>query len=642
MKKGLLSLAILIGASSLLQAKGTDDPVLMTVGGHPVTLSEFEYLYHKNNAQQSTPQAIEEYMQLFIPYRQKVAAAEAKGIDKTPAFQREFTTYRNDLSAPYLIDTAVQDSIYRAAYERMKEDVDVSHIMLFFESPDMTLERKRELMDSILNCLNNGESFDSLAFKYSEDRRSAERGGHMAWISANNYPVAFEEAAYAAPVGGYSGVIESPVGLHIVKALARRPARGQVLVEHILRLTRGKSDEEVAAQKQYIDSIYNLAVNGGNFEELAKANSDDPGSARDGGKLPWFGPGKMVPEFEEVSFTLADGEISKPFSTSYGYHIVKRLDGRGIDSYEDALPAIRKAVNRDERSLLPGQRRLDQLKKEYKASLDRKAIEAVEKAITDAGRVDSTMLADIHSSKTVIGVVDGQKFTLGEAISKNLPNGFAGTPEMQVKQLNDAIDMYFKDMILDHKRDLLMKEEPSYRNLVNEYRDGMLMFEIQDRNVWSKAKNDTEGLKKYFEANKGKYIWDAPRYKARVIFAKNDSILQAVNKYLVENNVASDSLATTLRAQFGHNVKVERVLAAKGENAITDYLGFGGEKPEAPAQWPVYMAWQDRLIEQPEEVADVRGQVITDYQDYLLEQWVKELAKEYPAKINKKVLSKAK
>ncbi len=143
MKKGLISLSVLLGAAVMAQAKGPADPVLMTVGGKPVTLSEFEYLYHKTNAQQSTPQDIEEYLKLFIPYRQKVAAAEDMGLDKAPAFEKEFDTYRRDLAAPYMVDKAVEDSILAAQYERMKEEVDVSHIMVFFQSPGKTMEPPR-------------------------------------------------------------------------------------------------------------------------------------------------------------------------------------------------------------------------------------------------------------------------------------------------------------------------------------------------------------------------------------------------------------------------------------------------------------------------------------------------------------------
>lgn len=630
-----------MAASSMAFAKGDKDPVLMTVGGKTVTLSEFEYLYHKNNAQQSTPQAIEEYLELFIPYRQKVAAAEDLGLDKTEQFATEFNTYRRDLANPYMIDTAVEDSIIAAQYERMKEEVDVSHIMLFFQSPG-SRESKKALMDSLLVCIDNGQPFDSLAIKYSADQASARRGGRMGWINANRYPATFEDAAWTVPVGGHSRVIASPVGYHIVKVNARRPARGQVLVEHILRLTKGKSDAEAQAQKAYIDSLYQLVKNGAGFESIAAANSEDPGSAAQGGKLPWFGTGQMVPQFEEVAFSLADGEISAPFETSYGYHIIKRLEGKEIESFDQAKPMIKNAIGRDDRGLLPARRRMAQLRKEYDAKVETKTLDRYANAIIAAGGVNQEMYLRLQSSDDAVAKVGKEKLPLSEVISVELPNGFAGTPEEQVEQLREAVERSIDTAVREAKENALMTEEPSYRNLVNEYRDGMLMFEVQDRNVWSKAKNDQEGLEEFFKSHRDNYKWDAPRFKSRIIFAENDSVLNLVNDYLAANPTTGDDLAQVLRKKFGRDVKVERVLAAKGENAITDFLGFGGEKPAPAGKWAAYEAFEPKLIEQPEEALDVRGVVITDYQDYLLEQWMKELNARYPAVVDKKVLSQAK
>lgn len=642
MKTGLLSLAFVLGASMMAQAKGSNDPVLMTVGGKPVTLSEFEYLYHKNNAQQSSPQEIGEYLKLFIPYRQKVAAAEAEGIDKTETFQNEFITYRNDLAKPYLIDKAVEDSIYNAQYDRMKEEVDVSHIMLFFQSREMTAEQKEHLMDSLLTCINQGEPFDSLAMKYSQDRNSAVRGGRMGYILANRWPRAFEDAAWQTEVGGHTGVFQTPFGYHIVKVNGRRPARGQVLAEHILRLTNNMSPEEAAKQKEYIDSLYTVVSGGANFEEVASTNSQDPGSASRGGKLPWFGTGQMVPEFEEVAYSLANGEISKPFATSYGYHIIKRLDSRGIESFDKAKAEIKQAIDRDERGKLPAERRLTQLRKEYKAQADAKNLDKIYKEIMAAGGVDSVMYDRLLASDLTVAKVGKEKLPLSEVISEELPQGFNGNADEQVKQLESAVERHIDNVTLETKRNDLMKTDANYRNLVNEYRDGMLMFEIQDRNVWTKAKNDTEGLEKYFQDNKDKYRWDEPRFKSRVIFATNDSILNLVNEYLAANPTPDDKLGDELRKKFGKNVKVERVIAAKGENAITDYLGFGAAKPENVTRWGAYEAYKGKVLDQPEEAADVRGTVVTDYQDYLLDQWLKQLATQFPAKVNEKVLKQAK
>ena len=423
---------------------------------------------------------------------------------------------------------------------------------------------------------------------------------------------------------------------------ARRPARGQVLAEHTLRLTRGKTPQEVEAQKAYIDSLYTMVSNGASFEAVAAENSEDPGSAAQGGKLPWFGVGQMVPEFEDMAFSLKDGEISKPFATAYGYHIIKRLESKGIDSFENVKANIKNAISRDERGQLPAKRRLQQLRKQYGAKADAKALAKLKQQILANGGVDSAMMVSMVNSDVTVARIGKEKLPLSEVMSEELTNGFAGTPELQAAQLEQAVERHLDAVTIETKRDALMAEEPDYRNLVNEYRDGMLMFEIQDRNVWSKAKDDKAGLEKFFNERRDNYKWDAPRFKSRIIFTTSDSLLTQINGYLKANPVSADSLATTLKKQFGRDVKVERVLAAKGENPITDYLGFGGEKPAPQGRWIAYEAWEPKVIEQPEEALDVRGVVISDYQDYLLNQWLEELARKYPAEVDRKVLSKAK
>ncbi|MDE6126712.1 MAG: peptidyl-prolyl cis-trans isomerase, partial [Muribaculaceae bacterium] len=256
MNKLFLSLALAAAAVSAASAKGPKDPELMTVGGTPVKLSEFEYLYNKNNSQQLQPQTVDEYLGMFVTYKQKVAAAREAGIDKTQAFQNEFDGYRRDLSEPYLKDQAVEDSLLRAEYERMKTERDVSHIMIALGDNPAAETRQKALLDSIRTAILGGSDFAELARKFSIDRSVTRNGGHMGYITAARFPYTFEDAAYNTEVGGISPVIRTPFGFHIVKVNGERPAQGQVLVEHILKLTQGMDPQAAAAQKARIDSIY--------------------------------------------------------------------------------------------------------------------------------------------------------------------------------------------------------------------------------------------------------------------------------------------------------------------------------------------------------------------------------------------------
>ncbi len=641
MKKGFLSLAIALAAAASLQAKDNGSEVLMTVSGKPVTLGEFEYLYHKNNTQQVSTQPIDEYLQMFITYKQKVADAEAEGIDKTQTFTNEFEGYRRDLAEPYMRVQEVEDSIINAIYDRMKEEVSVSHIMVANRGEGVDREAQRTRLDSIRTAILNGADFATLARRFSIDRSVVRNGGDMGYITAARYPYTFEDAAYTTPVGEISPVIETPFGFHIVRVNDRRPARGQVLVEHILKLTQGLSEEEAAVKKAQIDSIASLLAAGGDFEAIARAESEDPGSKREGGRLNWFGTGMMVPEFEAASFALANGETSAPIKTSYGYHIIRKLDSRGIEPLETVRPIIKNAIAQDDRSQLPRKRKVEQLRKKFKAEVNRRNLDAVRAEIIANGGLDSTLEARFIASNRTVASYGKTNIPLSE-VTAEVAGRFIGDPQKQAEMFEDAVQQHLDMALLEAERDDLATNNPDYRNLLNEYRDGMLLFEVSDRKVWSKAKQDKEGLENYFRTHRDNYRWDKPRYKAYVVFATSDSIMNAAREFLNSSDIPSDSLTTALRKQFGKDIKLEKVIAAQGENNITDYLGFGAPKPEPKGKWAWYFPYRDKVLDAPEEAADVRGAVTGDYQNLLEEQWIQELKQKYPAKVNQKVLKKAK
>ena len=641
MKKGLLSLALAVASIAMVQAKGSKDPELMTINGKGVPLSEFEYLYHKNNSQQLTPQSIDEYLEMFVTYKQKVADAENEGIDNTEAFKNEFDGYRKELAEPYLRNKAMEDSIIRSVYSHLLEDVDVSHVMVASKGPGIDPAAQKHMLDSLRTAIINGADFAAVAKKNSIDRAAQNNGGHMGWIPVGRLPYTFEDAAYQTPVGQISPVIETPFGFHIVRVEGRRPARGKVLVEHILKLTQGLDDEAAAKKKAEIDSIYNVVKGGADFEEVAKKESEDPGSQRNGGKMNWFGAGQMVPEFEEASSTLKNGEISEPFKTAYGYHIVKRLDWKPVDSFETMEPMIKNLVQRDERAQMPRKRKIAELRGKFKVRENAEAINGVKEEILKNGALDSALIEKYLTSNVTLATVGKTPILLSEVVSE-IGSPLAGSAEQQAAQFEERVSRAIDNVVTENERQDLAKNNADYRNLLNEYRDGMLLFEVSDRKVWTKAKQDKEGLEKYFETHRDKYKWDKPRFKSYVVFATSDSLMQLAQNYLNSNNIPNDSLANSLRKEFGKDVKIEKVIAAQGENNITDYLGFGAEKPEPKGKWAFYFPYRGKVLEAPEEAADVRGAVTGDYQSELEAAWVAQLKQKYPAKINKKVFKKAK
>lgn len=630
-------IAVALGALPFFAQSSND--VLMTIDGHNVLVSDLEYLYQKNNNQQGGKQTLDQYLPMFIDYRLKVAEAEKQGLHLTPEFKKEFDNYRADLAAPYLRDTEMEKQILEESMSHYKHDVKVSHIML-----PMDPENEHTL-DSLREAIVSGKAtFEEVAAKHSVDRSSKDRGGLMGYVVPNRFPWNFEKMSYNTPVGQISPVFNSGVGFHIVRVESITPAAGEVSASHILRLTRGKDEAAQKREKQIIDSLYTEIQKGADFAELAKKFSQDPGSGAKGGALGFFPRGAMVLEFDQVSFDLKDGEISKPFATAYGYHIVKREAHRAIADSAAIRKSVMERMAQDERGSAPAEAYINALLKKYNARVSEAGKAKLTAAIEANGGYDSTIIKQLRKADIVVAEYDGGKVTVAEIIDR-MPTTRAKGVENAVGLITGQAYAEAKARIMDLAREELALTNQDYRNLLSEFRDGTLLYEVSNKNVWGKAAEDKAGLNKFFKKNIKKYAWDKPRFKSYIIFASSDSVLNLAKAYA--DSVYTDqqtAFTDSMRKRFGRDVKVERVVAAEGENAITDYLGFKGSKPAADKQsrWSAYAAYRPRVITVPEEPADVRGAAVADYQDYLQEQWIKKLRKSHKVKVNKKVLSELK
>ena len=645
MKRYLLTLSaaavalLSIGASR--HSAGNDDPTVMTVNGKDVKQSEFLYLYNKNNSQQAQPQSIDEYVDLFVVYKLKVAAAEAAGLDTAATFRSELEGYCADLAAPYLIDKAEEKRLLDDAFRHTRTRRRVSHILL---PAGATYAEDREVcrrLDSIRSAIVAGADFAQMASKYSADGSAVRNGGDIGYIRVGQLPYKFEEAVYDTPVGELSQVVEDlPYGFHILKVTDERPEKGEVSARHILKLTQGLSPEEAAVRKAEIDSIAGLLRAGADFEALARRESDDPGSAARGGNLGFFGRGVMVPEFEQTAYSLSPGQISEPFRTSYGWHIVQTLEYKPLPDFDDLKETLVSDMARDGRSKLPRRAYLASLRQRTGSSVDSVAVDRTLENLR--GIADSReALARLAGDVTAVANVDGTVITVSDVARKIDPYVPADNMSMAFRYTLDGL---LDEAAIVSARRHLAEDNEEYRNLVNEYRDGMLLFEAANRNVWARAAEDDDAQKRFFAENKDKYTWDRPRFKGCVVFATNDSIAAEARKYLAEKGagIAADTLARTVFNHFAGEVKLERVLVAKGDNPIIDEIAFGGAKAKPVGRWTIWFAWNDRVIDTPEEAADVRAAVIGDLQQQFEARWVDDLRKLYPVKLNKKTIKKLK
>lgn len=640
MRKILLSIGLLAVMLPSV-AKKNNDPILMTVNGQDVPVSEFLYLYGKNTGQQQSKMTIDEYLDLFVTYKLKVADAEFYGLDTIASFKNEYNGYRSELAKPYLKDQAAEDAMIAEAYEHKKREVDVSHIMVAKgKSPEETSAQIAKL-DSIRTAILSGADFGEAAQKYSIDRAVVRNKGHMGWLMADRVPYSFEKAAYDTPVGQISEVIETPFGYHIVRVENERPARGEVLVQHILKLTQGHPESDIPAIKASMDSIYDYLIASGDsadFNEVAKRESEDPGSAAKGGMLPWFGHGRMVPEFENVAFELNDGEISTPFKTSYGYHIIKKLGHKAVPELNEVRNSILSSMAKDGRLHEIDANRINQLRSAYNVSLNDANILKIKDAIKQNNGLDSTLIVQMETVPMSLGVIDGISFTSSDI----LPSGATPvTPSKNAESyVDELIDEYIYSRITELEIARLERETPEFRNLLKEYHDGILLFEISNRKVWDAASNDTEGLEKYFNAHRNKYRFDSPKYKGYIVYSVSDSVYNELNSIIYRENPGVDQLAEIIADKFNGKAKIEKVLVSKGENRLVDAVIFDGPKPELKGRFKYFSLYDGKVIDHPEEMSDVRGNVIADYQNELEQSWIKELKSKYPVKINKNQLKK--
>lgn len=636
----------LIGSAAILSAGAiawaAKDPVVMTINGEDVPKSEFEYLYHKNSQQQIEAQPLEEYVGMFELYKMKVADAKAEGIDTTATFKGEMAQYRRDLATPYVADSVYLNSLVDEAYKNSLEELDYYHIMLPKGRTARENRLNRQKADSIRALLVSGGDFETLAKENSSDRTVSTNGGHLGYIASGRLPYPFEHAAYSLKPGEISEVVESNAGYHILKGGPRRPAKGSVRAAHIMKMVRpGSTPEMEARAKEEIDSLYAIVIaDPSSFERVAMSSSDDQGSARMGGQLGWFVSGMMVPEFSETAFDMEVGSISKPVKTSYGWHIIKKLDAHGVKSREEIKPEILTQMNdpRDERFKMVRTNRDKSLAKKHKAKINEANVAKMRKHIETNG-LDSAFYANYGGNSDVIFTVAGKDIPESVFVA-SFNNTVNPDPYIAGMIFDDKYDTAYDNALMEAEEDWLYSHNDDYRNLLNEYHDGSLLYEVSLRKVWDKAANDTQGLEKYFNDHRPEYKFKEPRAKGFLVLAKNDSVAELVKARFPE--IAKDSAMQTLRAEFRNEAVIDRLLAPKGLNRFVDKVLFDGPDPELNPKFPVYFILDARVIEEPEEVNDVKGAVTSDYQQLLEQNWTTELRRKYPVKRNEAELKKIK
>lgn len=527
------------------------------------------------------------------------------------------------------------------AYNRLKEDIEVSHILVRVQanaSPEDTL-KAWDKIQSVAKRLEK-EDFVTVAKETSEDQSVSDNGGYVGWITGFRTVYPFETMAFNTPVGTVSKPVRTNFGYHILKVHDRRNSPGEILVAHIMKFTQQGNDSLNAIAKTQIDSLYQLVKNGDDFGKVAAANSEDRGTAAKNGELPWFGTGRMVAEFEKAAYALKNvGDISEPVQSAYGWHIIKLLDTKPLASFESKKADIERQVKRDDRANKGQKAFVENLKKEYKL----KPVKGTQKEdfiklLENKSLTDSSFVADAAKLNKPMFKFAKQTLTQGDFYNYLVKNS-STEKSAAADIINEKLPAFIEDQLLSYENSQLENKHEDFRLLMNEYHDGILLFEVSNNEVWEKASKDTAGLAAYFKKNKEKYNWDKPHFKGRIIQCKNEKTYTAAQK--IVNTQPKDSVEKYLRQLNDSvvNIKIEKGLFVQGDNKFVDQYVFKTTvEAEKDAAYPYVLVPGVLLKESPEDYTDVRGLVTADYQEYLEKVWIESLRAKYPVKINEKVL----
>jgi peptidyl-prolyl cis-trans isomerase SurA len=727
----LFLLSVITLSCSSIKQDSVDTSTIFDINGSPVSVEEFTYNLNKNigNTDSSiTKKEIDEYLDLYINFKLKVKEAELQGMDTTDSFIKEFSKYRDQLTESYLKDDSIIIKLVLEAYDRMLYEIDVSHIIIRIQNQNDPIDTLRafEKITLIHDQLISGADFQELAMAYSQDPSVKTNKGNLGYFTALQMVYPFETVAYNTPVNHYSDPFKTRFGYHILQVNDVRPARGKVQVAHImLRFRNNSTASDSLAVKERINKIYNSVKGGENWDNLCKNFSEDSNTKNQGGMLQPFETGRVVPSFSEAAFSLEHpGDISEPVLTPYGWHIIKLLQKIPVKPYPEIKDELTEKVKRDSRSELTHTFLIRKLKKENNFSLDEEILNNC------LDMADSSLIAGKWTYDTTITLLREYIFSIQDS-NYSVSNLFRYIHSKQTKNNNIDPEVYMKQFIKNYIDEQLIEYEKAhlaekyydYKMLVREYREGILLFDLMDQEVWNKAIIDTTGLEQYFNRNSENYKWEerldaiifrseeikdidlARKYLAKLFYPVSedtlylpvtdkekfinsvgheiDSLYQTViydSTYFLEiscnydawnqlynhiksqgwllekfiyREVEGDTSGFTIvsnskkwvEKEINRNsaltLLVESGLYEKGDNNIIDLVDWNPGTYDLSIENMEYLVLVNKVIPaQNKDLSEIRGQVISDYQNYLEDMWIKDLRSKFTVSINDKALSK--
>lgn len=638
--------SIALGASTLLAGLSANAQTLFTYGPNAVSKEEFLRIYKKNNTQKKpdfSAKSVNEYLDLYSLFRMKVKEAELMKLDTTQAVRSELNDYKGQLARTYLSDKQVTKDLVKQAYDRMKEEVKVAHILVAVR-PNQDTAVAYQKIDSIYKAITAQHAdFGALAKALSDDKGSGANGGELGYITALQVVYPFENAAYNTPVGQVSKPFRSQFGYHILKVQDKRKSSGQVQVAQIMIATpKSKGEQGIADARKKMADVQAALKSGKAFEEVAKEYSEDKFSKDKGGLMEPFGVGKLMPEFEAAAFALKKpGDLSAPVQTDYGIHLIKLIKKTPLQPFDSIQDNITRRVENDSRAIVAKEAYQDKVKKQlgFKAYPDN--LDKLIGTVTADEKKNEFKAEDFKSASATLFELGGKQYSQSDFMTYAAGITRGNLMGNKATALRDLYKMYENSTLSDLQQAELEKNNEEYRNLITEYRDGILLFALMDKNVWSKASKDTSGLSGFYSNNQDKYQWQ-PGFEGTVYQAANEADLVKLQTALNAGEDVNEALGKINTAE-----NPAKIAQQSGRFEFSRFTADQSAYIEGKAGkifkneeslYTMVVANKLHPAAEKKSLDEARGFVVADYQDYLEKSWNQELRNRYPVKVEEKTL----
>ncbi len=617
------------------------DPVILTINDTKVYRSEFEQIYWKNKKEKlATKEDLDEYIELFVNFKLKVIAAENKGLDTLKKFINELKGYQIQLEKPYLTDTSINDDLMQEAYFRTVNEINASHIMIKLPpnpSPQDTLKAWKKISEIRKQLTSTNKDFENLAIKYSEDPSVKYNKGNLGYFGAFKMIYSFEDAAYSTPIGNISPIVKTRYGYHILKPNAIRKAKGKVKTSHIMIAINPNVPEENQIAKEKINTVYNKLQDGESFNLLAQKYSDDRKSAKKGGDLGWIGSGGNVyKEFEDAIFSLKENsEFSRPFKSPNGWHIVKRIDFEPVRDFKEIKYELKNKIQKDVRSQKTISSFLEKLKKEYDMNANCSEKEIMLLLNNKNFNPNNIRYNDkLKYSNNIILSFSEYNFSNLDFISFLKKVQLLEKCKSDISTIKSQFQKYIRKELLSYEKTQLPKKYPEFKALLKEYRDGILLFEISDQMIWSKAVKDTVGLQNFYNRNKTNWMWPN-RIKAEYFYSESKKSINKLYSLKKKNKLSNDSIISIVRQYSSDKITFKsEINELDSLKSSLSEISIGLQKPKfKDNKWEIINILE-LIPSRPKTLEEAEGKIVSEYQNQLEKDWIAELKKKNKVSIN--------